>query len=299
VGQALRPFPEFLGVNVLWAPVGNTWYDSLQLKVTKRYSHGLDLTAVYSYQKELTIGAETEDPNFFATKPSINNNLDRNVNKYISAYSQPHRFVIAMNYLVPKLNTNKVLSYVLRDWTIGAMLTYTSGAPIRVPYGYNEIGTLLKLSAPFDFHITGTRIGPGTLANRVEGQPYFTKDLNCNSCFDPNQDFVLNPAAWSTPLAGQYGTSAAFLNDYRARRAPNENLSFGRVFRIAEKADLSFRIEFANAFNRTRIPNPSSDNSNYQVRDPITGQPTAGFGYIDVRSGTQGRTGQIVARIQF
>jgi hypothetical protein len=53
------------------------------------------------------------------------------------------------------------------------------------------------------------------------------------------------------------------------------------------------------AFDRTRIPNPSADNANCQVGDPITGRPTAGFGYIDMRSGTQGRTGQIVARIQF
>jgi hypothetical protein len=53
------------------------------------------------------------------------------------------------------------------------------------------------------------------------------------------------------------------------------------------------------AFNRTRIPNPSADNANCRVRDPITGRPAAGFGYIVVRSGTQGRTGQIVSSIQF
>ena len=168
-----------------------------------------------------------------------------------------------------------------------------------MPYANNEIGTLLQLSAPFDFHITGRRIGTGTFANRVPGEPLFTTDLNCNSCFDPNQDFVLNPDAWEDPPAGQFGTSAAYYNDYRERRSPSENLSFGRIFRLGERANFNFRIEFTNIFNRIRVPSPTSSNAaQTQVRDP-NGVPIAGFGYINVRNGTQGRTGQIVARIQF
>ncbi len=299
VGQSIRPFPQFLGLNVLWSPVGNSWYDALQIKVTKRYSHGLSLTASYSWQKELNIGAETEDPNFFSIRPVINNNLDRKVNKYISNYSQPHRLVVAANYTFPKLDTNKVLSWIVRDWTLGAMLTYASGRPILVPYANNEIGTLLKLSAPFDFHITGNRIGTGTFANRVPGEPFFLTDLNCTSCYDPNKDFVLNPNAWVDPPAGQFGTSAAYYDDYRQRRNPSENLSFGRIFRLGERADFSFRIEFTNIFNRIGVPGPTSSNAaQTQVRN-AQGVPTSGFGYINVRNGTQGRTGQIVARIQF
>lgn len=298
VGQSIRPFPQFLGMNVLWSPVGNSWYDALQIKVNKRYSHGLSLTASYAWQKELNIGAETEDPNFFSVRPAINNNLDRPSNKFISAYSQPHRLVIAANYTTPKLNTNKWLSWIARDWTIGAMLTYVSGRPIRAPYANNEIGTLLQLSAPFDFHITGRRIGTGTFANRVPGQSLFTTDINCTSCFDPNQDFVLNPDAWEDPPAGQFSKGAAFYSDYRERRSPSENMSFGREFQLKERAKFSFRFEFSNIFNRIRVPSPSSDNAG-ATQVTVGGVPTAGFGYINTRSGTQGRTGQIVARIDF
>jgi hypothetical protein len=45
VGQTLRPFPQFGSIPVWWAPVGNNWYDSLQVKVTRRYS------ALVSYPK--------------------------------------------------------------------------------------------------------------------------------------------------------------------------------------------------------------------------------------------------------
>ncbi len=304
VNQALRPYPEFTGINVLWAPLGNTWYDSLQVKVTKRYSYGLDLTAAYTWAKELTLGSgETEDAAFFALNASVNNSLDRKVNKYLSGYSRPHRLVIAANYRLPAMKTNKVLSWAIRDWTYGVMLTYSSGLPIRVPYANNGIGTLLKLSTPMNFSFGAIPFGTGTFANRVPGQPLFTKDLNCTSCFDPNKDFVLNPNAWADPPAGQFGTSAAYYSDYRNRRVPIENMSLGRTFRMAEKASLNIRIELNNAFNRIRVPSftPAAiqNAGATQKRDPKTGLPSSGFGYINTGPGSAGRTGQIVARIQF
>src|SRR5262249_46313782 len=39
LAQALRPYPQFGGLGVIEAPLGNTWYDSLQVKLTKRYSY--------------------------------------------------------------------------------------------------------------------------------------------------------------------------------------------------------------------------------------------------------------------
>ena len=53
LAQALRPYPQFGDVTSLWAPLGNSWYDSLQVKVTKRYSYGLDFTAAYTWSKSL------------------------------------------------------------------------------------------------------------------------------------------------------------------------------------------------------------------------------------------------------
>ena len=42
VAQSLRPFPQFGTINALGVPLGESRYDSLQLKATKRYSHGLE-----------------------------------------------------------------------------------------------------------------------------------------------------------------------------------------------------------------------------------------------------------------
>jgi len=110
--------------------------------------------------------------------------------------------------------------------------------------------------------------------------PLFTEDLNCH-CFDPNKVFVLNPAAWTQPAPGQWGTSAAYYNDYRLQRRPNENLGLGRAIRIKERMELNMRIEFANVFNRTEMPAPVSTNAAATQTRNAAGVPTGGFGQIN------------------
>jgi hypothetical protein len=93
---------------------------------------------------------------------------------------------------------------------------------------------------------------------------------------------VLNPNAWVDPPAGQFGTGAAYYNDYRYQRRPNENLGLGRIFRVKERAQLNIRMEFTNIFNRAEAPNPTAANAaQTQTRDPVTGATTAGFGFIN------------------
>lgn len=309
VNQSLRPFPHVGNIFMLWAPLGRTWYDSMQAKLTKRYSYGLDFSVAYSWQKELTIGAETNDT-AFNIQPAVNNINDFKSNKTISGYSVPHRLVIAGNYQVPQWNTSRFLSYALRDWTLGFMLTYATGQPIMAPRATNpngqDIGTLLKLCSAMG--VLGGCNGslfngasPASYASRVPGEPVFLVDPN--SSFDPFTKFLLNPKAWENPPDGQYGTGSPYYSDYRYRRRPTENMSFGRIFPIREGMNLSVRVELMNIFNRVQIPDPGVDfNSNNatlpQVKD-ADGRTVFGFGRIDAIGATGQRTGQIVARFSF
>jgi hypothetical protein len=185
---------------------------------------------------------------------------------------------------VPSLKTNKVLSWVARDWTVGAFLAYSSGLPILAPASNNALASVLFR---------------GTFANRVPGEPLFTHDLNCH-CFDPNKEFLLNPKAWTDPAQGQWGTGAAYYSDYRQQRRPQENLALGRTFRIRERTTFNIRAEFTNVFNRTEMGNPTSTNAGAAQTRTAAGQPNAGFGWINTTAvAAPARAGTIVGRFQF
>jgi hypothetical protein len=280
VAQSLRPFPQFGGLGTRLAPLGDTWYDSLQVKGTKRFSRGLEFTSAFTWQKELS------------TLGPINDVFNRPNQKGIDGQSQPFAFVTSFNYTVPGMGGKRWARAATGGWSVSGILHYASGALIGVPGSQNALSSLL---------FRGTRM------NRVPGQPLFTADLNCRSCYDPQKDFVLNPKAWSDAAPGQWGYSPAYFNDYRDMRHPDEQLSLGRQFRMKEAVSLSVRMEFFNVFNRLVLSTPSSGNPlSTQVRNS-GGFTTSGFGFINtatvLSSSTSGmfsqRYGQLVMRLQF
>lgn len=279
--QALRPFPQFGALAPSYAPLGNLWYDALQAKITKRTSHGLTLTSSFTFQGQ-------ED-----TMQGVNDVFNRPNQKNISSTSQPFMFVTAYSYELPKVGSSKLVRNVVGGWTFGGVLRYASGTPIAVPPSNNNLASLLEQS---------------TRMNRVPGQPLLlVPNLNC-SCFDPGATFVLNPKAWSDPTDGQWGFGPAFYKDYRNRRAPDEEMSLGRLFRFRERFMLSVRVEFFNVFNRLVYPALSGNNPAATATVGANGLTTAGFGYYNVAAAANvqtggiiptSRNGQLVARFQF
>jgi len=291
VAQAIRPYPQFGSLNNWhYSPLGHTWYNALQAKVTKRYSHGLDVTGSFSYQKQQALGAEEDFSFFQAVSVQVNDIMNRAQNKYLSGFDQPFLLVIAANYKTPRFKSSsrgfRALSWVTADWTLATVLRYGSGLPIRVPASNNALTSVLFRP---------------TFANRVPGQPLFTQDLNCH-CFDPTKTLTLNPNAWIDPPAGQFGASAAYYSDYRQPRRPTENLSIGRIFPIREKMNFQIRAEFTNILNRYSLPSPSSTNfAATTTTFPTTGLLSGGFGFSSTTNGAGStpRAGTIVARFQF
>jgi hypothetical protein len=275
VAQALRPMPQFTGIVQTWNPLGSTWYDALQTKATKRFSHGLDATVTYTYSKSLALGAEENNNYGSTTTPVINDVFNRQNNKTLSGFDQPSALIIAGNYTTPKVFASassfggRILSWAARDWTVGAVLRYASGFPFKVPTATTGLNAF---------------IFQGTNVDRVPGEPFYTVDLNCH-CYDPNTTFALNPKAWANPPLGHFGTANAHYGDYRMQRVPRESMSLARSFRIKERATVQIRAEFSNIFNRTGINVPTFTNA-FATQTCLGGackpgaQTTGGFGYI-------------------
>jgi hypothetical protein len=296
VGQALRPYPQFLNIPVSGDPLGKTWYDSLQTKLTLRPTHGLVVQSTFTWQKSLQVGTDNSAAGLGPTVPNgttptsyVNNTvMAAQQSKSISVYDQPFLYVLAATYTLPKFNQLKGASYILKDWQVGALLSYSSGLPIPAPAATSSIANQLY---------------QGATDVRVPGQPlYLVPSLNCN-CFDPSKTQVLNPAAWAAPGPGQFGGSM-FYSDYRYARHPAENMNLGRSWRIKERMSLNIRMEFSNIFNRTFINNPTATNPTVPLSHNGQGLLAGGFGYINLAFSqtnqlAQPRNGTIVARFTF
>lgn len=301
--NALRPYPQFSAVpqglanipaplGVSNAPTGDTWYDSLQTKVTKRFSHGLQANGTFTWSKAQISTRE----NFWDPTSS---------SKTLQTTDQPFLFNANIVYTVPKFfNNNSALSWATRDWQFGAFLQYGSGFPLTPP----AVVTPNNLSANNGAATT-------LYQYRVPGQPLYLKDLNCG-CINPYTDQVLNPAAWTNPAQGTFGTNALY-GDFRSARRPQENFNFGRNFRFKERFNLQIRAEFVNIFNRGYLGNPSTT---LALNNPLTrtnGILTGGFGVINesvakgilpsapangnfnTQLGGLPRTGTLIARFTF
>jgi len=315
VGQLLRPYPQFTAINpFLGPPLGDTWYDSLQTKATKRYSHGLDLQASFTWQKELSNGANSSTSYFTPGGLAINDIFNTMGNKSISSLSRPFQFVVSGSYTTPRTRGDgmamKVLSQAVRDWQLGTVLRYQSGAIVQAPNSANGLFTDLERTNGF--------YAANTFSNRVAGQAYYPSlpdggtDPNCK-CFDPMKQLLINPNAFVAAAPGQFGSGSAFYNDFRWMRQPSEALSFARNFKMGKegKYNLQIRGEFQNVFNRHFYSAPAGLFGPFNTNTPTTfnttpgsqlfGTVTGGLGYVNSVNGAGAtpRSGQAVARFTF
>lgn len=283
--QSLRPFPQFSGVGQLWAPLGASWYDALQVKATKRYSYGLTATLAYSYSKTLD------------NATNAGNVYDRASFKGLSPNYLPHVTSLSVNYTVPAygfVKSHRLSKVFLSGWKVGTISTWQSGSLLQSPGSNNGIGGFLA---------TGY-----TRQVRVKDAPLFFKNPNCG-CIDPTQETILNPAAWQDQAPGVPGSNIAYYNDFRGQRRPVISGGLGKEFQVRERLSFSVRAEFFNLLNQNlSVANPSTGSPALAPTRSANGLLTGGFGfmnYLGIASNSVNsslptpRTGQIVGRFTF
>jgi len=298
VAQSLRPYPQFTTIALVNSPLGDSWYNSMQLTADKRFSHGFQANWAFTWSKSMDT---------FGGTPDVQ---DISLAKSISSLDQPLVRRIGFTYTVPtwgKLSGVKPLQWALRDWSFNGFGYYASGIPLLAPTT-NTTGYPSSLATGTIGNVT---FQTGQYQIRT-GQPLYLQNLNCH-CFNPNTTIVLNPAAWTNPAPGQYG-GATYYSDYRGQRRPTENFGVGRQFRIKEKVTLNVRAEFTNIFNRTYFNNPTVSGTGISPQTAPTcktasgsngacspgEQIVSGFGSINTSTLLYPpRTGQIVAKFSF
>ena len=312
VRQSLLPYPQYSGaMNPTGAPLGNTWYDSFQLTVNKRFSHGLSLNMNYNFSKNLDL----------MSSPDV---FNRAWGKNLAGNDLPHQFRLNAQYEVPRLNSslpvlkNKAVAYALSGWGMGWYLNYqsaplvgrpssTSTTPISQFLGRGPGSAQLKKDA------NGNPMNPWSVDWFDYDGNHHTDPINVNChCFDPTKTVVLNPNAWENIPDGQWGADQSSIRWFRSFRVPSENANFSRSFRLGKEGryNLNVRVEFTNVFNRMQWPIPLGTGGinlgNFSTpatkfsSGANTGLYSGGFGTIVPTSGTAGmRAGTFIGRFTF
>lgn len=252
VAQALRPYPQYLGINGQNSTIGNQTYNALQIKAQKHFSNGLSFLVGYTWSKAITDVGST--PGYFAR--GVQNAYDRRLEKAPSDVDVPHQLVASYTYELPFGKGKKfvnggspVTEYLLGGWTIAGIHTYQSGMPLAP-------STEIMLPTSGDSMSLSASPGPAR-PNVVPGvAPTF--GLGCGGSFNP-QTRYLNPAAFTNPAPLSFGNAAPLYTNMRSCATAREDLSLLKAIPIKERLRLQFGADFFNAFNRVGFGGLNTD----------------------------------------
>ena len=263
VTQALRPYPQYQTINNKSNPNGNSTYNALQVKYTKRLSHGFTVLGSYTWSKSITDGNISAGGG-----DSGQDYYNRRLEKTIADYDVPQLLSIAYTYELPfgkgkEFLNNGIASQLLGGWQLTGIQQYQTGMPVQLTVN-NTLPIFNQVLRP------NINLGvPLTLdpANPLGG-PWFNK------------------AAFSIPANFQFGDAPRNMTQLRAPNSYNESFGLMRRIRIKERATLTIRSEFFNAFNRTLFGAPASNVS------------ASNFGFVSSQANSP-RQGLMSMRLDF
>jgi len=286
LGRALRPYPHINGpVNNEYNPIGSSWYDSMQLKLDRRFSM-ITMQANYTWSKSLTnasgsqTSGDTTNRNPKAVNPFDPRALE--IEKSLQYNDVPHILNVVLAWDLPfgkgqRWLSNSMAERFVGGWTISFAGQYANGA-------------LVLLNAPYTYPQGAGNFLYGRKKVNLTGQAIRTEVKRQD--LDPRNNSIrwLNPGLFSIPGTFDLGTAPNYINEMRDPNVYTDNMAFIKRTRISETINFEIRGEFFNVFNRTNFGLtglPVRPN----VLDPRFGAANA------PRSGA--RSGQIVAKINF
>jgi hypothetical protein len=133
----LTAFPQFTEVDNMFPTGGYSVYHAFQLKVQKRFSHGLTWLLTFTGQK--SIDDYSILSNVGNNTGGIQNIYDGKGERSVSSNDRSRRLVISGTYQLPVgrgkalgKNWNRAVDALIGGWQINGISTYQTGFPISV-----------------------------------------------------------------------------------------------------------------------------------------------------------------------
>jgi len=236
VAQALRPYPQYLGIPMIGAQAGSSNYHALQVNFQKRVGD-LAFLAAYTWSKQIT---NTNFAGFNGGGDSVFQHPDlRDVSRQLLSKDRTQIFNLSWAYDLPfgrgkafLSGSSPFVNQLVGGWRVSGIQNYMSGEPVRVS---------TRATIPGGFG--------GIWANYVSGQPL--KQRGCADV-DPGisaQARYLNPAALTTPGPFTLGNTS-LLSTVRNCNFYDESLEIEKEFRIHERYRVHIGTMMMNIFNR-------------------------------------------------
>ena len=250
--NARRPFPYMTNFHYDES-IGSGNYNSLQAKLERRFSNGLQFLTSYTWSKSL----DTSSGLFQAENGpgnTVQNYYDIRSNYGPSGYDVPHFLSVSAVYELPFgkgkpfLNTGPA-AYVLGGWQVNTVAQLRSGQSytLSVPGDVANIG------------VSGGYERPNLVGNPKLAHPTYLA--------------AFNTAAFVIPSTFSYGNVGR--GTMRSQPYRNDDLSLFKNFPIAEKVNVEFRAEAFNLLNiiNPGIPDSSLNDSQFGTVRSIVGLP--------------------------
>ncbi len=210
----------------------NSSYNSLQASVTKRFSHGLQFLASYTWSHSLD--DYSGDPTGTSDVTVVpGNQAPGFLHNYASSdFDRRNRFVFSGIYDLPKFykGVSEFGKQAVNGWELASVLTLQSGTPFSV--------------------LTNATAFVQARADSVAGC-----NPNLSGSVESRLNMYFNTACFTPATAvGDFGTTGR--NILRGPDQENVDISIIKHFPITERTRLEFRAEFFNAFNMVSFANP-------------------------------------------
>lgn len=267
LAQALRPYPQFNSIVDLNAGFGQTWYDSLQTKVERRFG-SWQLMGAYTFSKSLGLGHYRQI--FSQSQVYAQDAYNLAEMKSYLPFDLTHVLNILNSYDLPLgkgkkffSSVNRATNLLIGGWTIAAAQRYYNGALIQVS-APNTLGSGVIFSRFKKASITGQAIRTGIDRTTLDPNNPSTRWFNSGA----NSPFS---------IPGQYelGNAALYYGDFRQPPIFVENVSVVKRLQFWESVSLAYRADIFNLFNRTNFGGVNGTVGNVNFGRPTGAQQGA------------------------
>jgi hypothetical protein len=254
---------------------GSSWYNGLEMSLTKRLSHRLQFLASYTFSKILDTDGADINSTSSGNALTLGDQNDPRQRWGRASFDRTHRFIFSTTWTLPS-PAHGVPQAILGDWSLAAIATIQSGSAL----------TIAQTNSTNVFGISEDRAqlsGTCSKGQLVKGGAVESK---LSDYFNPSC-FTRSPTIGADGIGTSFGNSGTGMVDGPGQANLDLALSKTVVVRWpVETSSLQFRAEFFNALNHPQFANPDTNFTS----------PT--FGVIS-STAVNARVGQLALRFAF